>query len=46
MTPEDTEAIYFVVLLALRGFGVLEAAEAARGLVARDCLAAWWTEES
>lgn len=42
MSPEDMENVYFRALCAYRWLPVLDAAEAARGLVARDSLSRWW----
>lgn len=45
MSPDDLRDVYYWLLVQLPGLGVLEADQAALGLVARDAAARWWEVE-
>lgn len=44
MTPSDMRVLYYLLLVRLRGVGVLEADQGALWLVARDAAAVWWDD--
>lgn len=46
MTLEDMELTYFRALCAYRWLPVLDAAEAARALVARDSISRWFDTDN